>query len=566
MKILATMTRIAATALLTAISSVAVADEPQLDGTVNVISVYRTLNATTWDYYKWTWKENHDGMQLDHLIAGDLAKGPRGSKENLFVAQAYIPPEHYRGELAESWALKKDPLRLEFKLRKGVYWPHKPGVMQKRELVAEDVAFHFTHMWTSERRIPTYWDFVKEWKAEDKYTAVAYLNEYNGNWGYRIGWGYYDAILPPEYHKLDEKQRADWKNATGTGPYLVSNVVKGSRHEYVANPDFWDKETIDGKDYKLPLNKEVITHIINDEAAAVASIRTGRADIMEAIRWQFVGELKRTAPELRMEPYLATTGTFIALRNDQKPFDDVRVRRAMNLAVNQKEIQLALLNGEGELLNYPFSKRWSGLYTPIAQLSPAGKELFEYDPKKAKQLLAEAGYPNGFEFDVMVTSASPYHMDLLPILVAYFQRVGIKMNAKPLEYGAFRSQMRKDSQSAGYLMNNGEGNPFSVLRKSFVTGQTWNPAFHSDEKFDAMWKAALAETDQTTQNKMLIEANRYIIEERVPHVWLPTQTVYRAWWPWVKNYAGELRAGAVRPAPIYARIWIDQKLKKEMGF
>ena len=79
-------------------------------------------------------------------------------------------------------------------------------------------------------------------------------------------------------------------------------------------------------------------------------------------------------------------------------------------------------------------------------------------------------------------------------------------------------------------------------------------------------EAALAETDQTKQNKMLIEANRYIIEERVPHVWLPTQTVYRAWWPWVKNYAGELRAGAVRPAPIYARIWIDQKLKKEMGF
>jgi peptide/nickel transport system substrate-binding protein len=140
------------------------------------------------------------------------------------------------------------------------------------------------------------------------------------------------------------------------------------------------------------------------------------------------------------------------------------------------------------------------------------------------------------------------------------------MNAKTLEYGAFRSQMRKDSQSAGYLMNNGEGNPFSVLRKSFVTGQTWNPAFHADEKFDAMWKAALAETDQTRQNEMLIAANRYIIEERVPHVWLPTQTVYRAWWPWVRNYEGELRAGAVRPAPIYARIWIDQKLKKEMGF
>jgi peptide/nickel transport system substrate-binding protein len=316
----------------------------------------------------------------------------------------------------------------------------------------------------------------------------------------------------------------------------------------------------------LPLNKKVVTHIIKDESAAVASIRTGKADIMEAIRWQFVDELKRTAPKLRIEPYLATTGTFIALRNDRKPFNDVRVRRAMNLAVNQKEIQLALLNGTGELLNYPFSKRWTDLYTPIEKLSPAGKELFEYNPEKAKKLLAEAGYPNGFKFDVMVASADPYHLDLIPILDAYYQRVGIKMKAKTLEYSAFRSHMREDSQSAGYLMNNGEGNPFSVLRKSFVTDQTWNPAFHADEKFDAMWKAALAETDQAKQKEMLIAANRYIIEERVPHVWLPTQTTYRAWWPWVKNYDGELRLGAVRPAPIYARIWIDEKLKKKMGF
>ncbi len=566
MKIVATISRIALVASAMTINGTSVAEEPQLGGTVNVVTVFRTLNPTTWDYYKWTWKANHDGMHLDHLIAGDLSKGPRGSKENLFVAQAYIPPEHYRGELAESWSLKKNPLRLGFKLRKGVYWPDKPGVMKRREVVADDIVYSFTHVWTSDRRIPTYWDFIKEWKAADKYTAVAYLNEYNANWGYRIAWDYHDWIAPPEYHKLSEKQRSDWKNAVGTGPYLVSKVVKGSRHEYLPNPDYWDRETIDGKEYKLPLNAKVVTHIIKDESAAVAAIRTGKVDIMEAIRWQFVDELKRTAPKLRIEPYLGTGGMFIALRNDQKPFNDVRVRRAMNLAVNQKEIQQALLNGNGALLNYPFSKRWTGLYTPIEKLSPAGQELFDYNPEKAKKLLAEAGYPSGFEFDVMASSANPYSMELLPILQAYYQRVGIKMNAKTLEYAAFRSHMRKDSQSAGYLMANGEGNPFSVLRKSFVTGQTWNPAMHADEKFDAMYKTALSETDQAKQEEILIAANRYIIEERVPHVWLPMQTAYRAWWPWVKNYAGELRVGAVRPGPIYARIWIDQKLKKEMGF
>ena len=56
------------------------------------------------------------------------------------------------------------------------------------------------------------------------------------------------------------------------------------------------------------------------------------------------------------------------------------------------------------------------------------------------------------------------------------------------------------------------------------------------------------------------------IVDKAPYVWLPTPYLYTAWWPWVKNYGGELRAGAVRPGPIYARIWVDQELKKKMGY
>ena len=56
------------------------------------------------------------------------------------------------------------------------------------------------------------------------------------------------------------------------------------------------------------------------------------------------------------------------------------------------------------------------------------------------------------------------------------------------------------------------------------------------------------------------------ILDKAPYIWLSTPYVYTAWWPWVQNYNGELRAGAVRPGPIYARIWIDQEMKKKMGF
>ena len=109
------------------------------------------------------------------------------------------------------------------------------------------------------------------------------------------------------------------------------------------------------------------------------------------------------------------------------------------------------------------------------------------------------------------------------------------------------------------------GDRLRVLRKSFVTDPTWNPAFHSDAWFDQMYGEALAMRDKTERDDVLRKLNLHIINERVPHVWLPTLAVYSAWWPYVRNYWGELTTGSTRSAPIYARIWMDEELKREMG-
>ena len=102
------------------------------------------------------------------------------------------------------------------------------------------------------------------------------------------------------------------------------------------------------------------------------------------------------------------------------------------------------------------------------------------------------------------------------------------------------------------------------IRDSFVTGQTWNPALYSNAGFDATMDEVYRTPDETKRQKMLRELTSKIIED-APYIWLPTQYVYAAWWPWVKNYNGELSVGSLRPGPIYARIWIDQELKKKMG-
>jgi peptide/nickel transport system substrate-binding protein len=114
-------------------------------------------------------------------------------------------------------------------------------------------------------------------------------------------------------------------------------------------------------------------------------------------------------------------------------------------------------------------------------------------------------------------------------------------------------------------MNNGHTNPTTTIRKSFSTGQTWNPSMWSDAKLDARIDEMYRTRDEEKRIGLTRDLTREMLD-KAPYIWLPTPYIYTAWWPWVKNYGGELRAGAVRPGPIYARIWVDQELKKKMGY
>ena len=134
-----------------------------------------------------------------------------------------------------------------------------------------------------------------------------------------------------------------------------------------------------------------------------------------------------------------------------------------------------------------------------------------------------------------------------------------------MEYGAFLSAMTTRNMTPAYFMNNGHTNPITTIRKSFGTKQTWNPSGWSDPEYDKKIEVIYREPDESKRQKMLRELTTEIVD-KAPYIWLPTPYYYAAWWPWVKNYAGELRAGAVRPGPIYARIWVDQELKKKMGY
>jgi len=362
--------------------------EPQYGGTLRFLDMAPALNPLSWDNADWVWKHGHDtGFYMEHLIMGDLQKGPRGTNEYAFHASAWIPPEVQRGELLESWEVKKNPLRIVFHLRKGVYWQEKPGVMKSREFVADDVVYSMTRLKNARKAIPLYMDFIDRWEVLDKHTLVMHMKEWCANWFYRMAWGYYDGIQAPEQEKAPGGPRK-WQNACGTGPYMITDYKEGHSQTYTKNLKYWDSEVIDGKKYKLPFTDKVVMMIIKDEATQLAALRTGKVDLMLNINWKYVENLKKTNPQLQWSRRLTTGGYMVALRMDTKPFDDIRVRRALNMAVNMKEIVDSFYGGNAEMVNYPFPKSFTSVYTPLEKLPPTARELFTYNPEKAKKLLA----------------------------------------------------------------------------------------------------------------------------------------------------------------------------------
>ncbi len=546
-----------------AATKAAAARQPQYGGN---LTLYRAINPIAWDIREWTWKYSNDtGFYAEHLMMGDLQKGPRGTNQFEFQTEAWIPTQFARGELLEKWEVKKNPMQIILYLRKGIMWQEKPGVMKARELVADDVVYSLNRLKTSPKAIPLYLDFLGKMETPNKYTVVINMAEWCMDWPYRMGWGYYDGIQAPEQEKAPGGPNK-WENVTGTGPFMLTEYKDGHSQTYIKNPKYWDSETIGGKKYNLPFVDKVYLSIIKDEQTALSSFRSGKLDMFLGVNWKYVDELKRSLPQLKWQRVLTWTNFSLALRMDKKPFNDIRVRRALNLAVNKKEIIDSFFGGDAEMHTYPFPPSFKEVYTPLDKLPPSARELYTFNPEKAKKLLAEAGYPNGFTFKAQVSNASQVQLDLASMVVAYLAKVGVTLVLEPMDYPSYLTMMLKKTHSEGYFLSTGHTNPAAGIRKNFLTGQTWNPHMMADPYLDKTWQEAIENPKLTEKQAMEIlkRLGVYALEQ-APAVIIPTSYNYYAWWPWVQNYYGESNIGAQRFGPITARIWIDQEMKKKMG-
>ncbi len=520
------------------------------------------------DVYTPTETTKNNRQTHEALFMGDWTRGPTGTGELDFLYSSIWIPEQAKGGLAESWEIP-DPNTLIFHIRKGVRWHDKPP-MNGRELTADDVVFNIKRIndIPSGNLANTYPKWLQSVKATDKYTVVVQANDGPEQRTYFAlqRMAAMSKIYPPEVIQKYGDAR-DWRNSIGTGPFVLVDFVAESSMTFKRNPNYWGKDPLHPEN-QVPYLDTLIFLDIRDASTTLAALRAGKLDFYSGITKDDAQSLLKTNPELKYRKYLNETTDCIHLRVDKPalPFDDVRVRQALHMAINRQAIKDGLYGGDAELLTYPIPpiKDYKGAYTPLEELPANIRELFEYNPDKAKKLLAEAGYPNGFKTSILIPSLTEI-VDLMSIVKADWAKIGVDLTLDLKDWAVYRSQVRAGQhQEMTWHAPGLATGPYREM--STDPASPWNLAKVNDPYINERrsrvqeWKTMSnpAERDRIEKESALhILEQAYSIQLSTPYRWV-------IWQPWLRSYSGELITATYYHFAFAYYIWIDQQLKVKM--
>lgn len=398
--------------------------------------------------------------------------------------------------LAESWE-SPDPLTWIFHLRKGVKFHNG------QELDAEDVKFSLDRLVAEETASPyrSWYAAIQETVVVDKYTVKFILNmPYTPLISaLAVGPG---VILNKDWceEQIAKGSIEFTVDACGTGPYKLVEYVPGDYFTLVKFEEYWEE----GK----PLINDVTWKIMTDLDSRVAALRAGTIDFtsLDAIAVERLADAENVTTISR--PGATHPVSIINMR--RKPFDDLRVRQAIALAVDRQEGIDKAYGGLGSLTG-PLQTGWADWYIPVDELP------YKVDHEKAKELLAEAGYPDGFETTILGLDIKPYN-DLAVIMQAQLETIGIKAKVEQMEVGAWLDKIHEfdfDIHTNGYGLNY---DPDAILGRSFICGGEGNFPGYCDPKYDELREKLVATTDHE-ERVAICKEMQWMLLDAVPFVW-----------------------------------------------
>ncbi|HXH12367.1 MAG TPA: ABC transporter substrate-binding protein [Alphaproteobacteria bacterium] len=499
------------------------------------------------------------GGHLNVALAGDPPSLDMHQESTFLVqipmAPAYnnlieFDPHNYPnivGDVAKSWTVSDDHLAYTFTLHQGVKF-HDGS-----ELTSADVKASFDRIVSppegvvSPRR--SYYVAVKRIEAPDPYTVVfrlhypspSFLSMVANPFNWILSKKYLDQ--DPNYYRLHEM---------GSGPFKLKKYVRGSYIEMERNPDYWKKG--------LPYMDGITYFIIKDTSARANAIRSGRADVeFRGLPPADVDNIKKDVGDKVVVAYpRALFNWGVGINVDKKPFDDERVRKAMTLAIDRYDMAktLAPLTGletVGGLLHPDTPWALSG--EELQALPGYGKD-HQANLREAKRLLAEAGYPHGFQTVLTNRNVKLPYIDLGVYLISSWKKIGVEAEHK-IEESATWSKTRLTRDFELLLDPYGStmvGDPDELMVK-FVGGSSTNFGRFREPVADALFEQQKTEINEQKRIQLVKEMQKAILEKAW---WIPA-----LWWTRAEVRSARIRNYEPLPAHHQNRrledVWLAEK-------
>ena len=385
-------------------------------------------------------------------------------------------------------------------------------------------------------------------------------------WHYLAHGGGYHFLFPPElWEKYPNLQ--DWHNSVGTGAFMLDDYVPNSSITLIKNPNFWGTNPLGaGKGDKLPYVDGIKMLFLPDISTRLSALRTGKADMLDAVTADDSVSLKQTTPELKSTQLLPGGILVVAMRTDLEglPYKDQKVRQALMLAIDWKGMGEVLYGGDCETLAYPINKTFKRAYVPMDELPDSVKELFSYNPEKAKTLLAEAGYPEGFKASIVCASDATT-VDIMSVFKSMWADIGVDLTIDLKEFAVYNGIVfGKKATDMVYATCYGIF-PVYLNMGNFTGAGIGNQSRINVPSGSEPVIQSIYEKVQSVVLQDPAGADKIIHDELIPYVlekayYIPSVQPYQYqfWWPWLKNYYG-----ASNPL-FFQYFWVDQTMKKSM--
>ena len=364
--------------------------------------------------------------------------------------------------VTEKWELAEDGLSWFFHLQKGLKWHNGDP------LTAHDVKFSLERTMSEESiasRAAALRRNVKSIEVVDDHTVRVYTKGVQVHFPAGLSRAVFQEgqLMPKNYIESMgvEKFRSD---PVGSGPWKFVESVPG---------DYVEFEAVEGPHWRgTPNFKRLRILLVPEESTRVAMVRTGEAAIAsispESIREVEAANLKLISVPATMQAIYQFWGMYKDSQKDS-PLADVRVREALSLAIDRQQIIDHVMYGQARW-PMPFATFPYAVDTDIEKWQAWGREALRYDPERAKELLAEAGYPDGFDMKFANTAlpGTPYMTQIGVAVADFWQKIGVNVDIKHYEWGAFRLLYRGEQKSltGAASMFRTAGRPVAVARYS----------------------------------------------------------------------------------------------------